>query len=113
MTWEEVLSYEADVKGIARKISSRTDPDLYEDAVHHAYIVMKEKIDLSRAEGPERDYVRGAIWNIVLKYFQSSSEGKWPHISIEQLEQGNFQIDSTRKVYWNRPRAGDFNAEEG
>ena len=100
MEWDEVLSYEYDVRNIARKVANSVDPDLYEDAVHHAYIAMKEKIDLRKATGPEREYVRGAIWNIVMKFFQAPSEGGWNHISIEQLKRGGFQIDHQHNVYW-------------
>jgi len=107
MEWHEVLSYERDVRGIARKIANSVDPDLYEDAVHHAYIMMREKIDLSKATGPEKEYVRGAIWNIVMKFFQSPSEGGWNHVSIEQLTRGGFQIDNAYAVYWTGECIGD------
>lgn len=100
MTWDEVLSYEEDVRSIARRWANRKDPDLFEDAVHHTYIIMKEKLDLSKAEGPEREYVKGAIWNIVRKFFNSSWGGAWDHASFEALHEEGFQVDEDRVPRW-------------
>jgi len=100
MTWDEVLSYETTVKSIARVWANKKDPSLYEDVVHYTYIAMVEKIDLSRAEGPELEYVKGAIWNIVKKFFQVNAGGSWDHVSLEQLKSDGVQIDEDGNPRW-------------
>jgi hypothetical protein len=101
MTWDEVLSYEKDVRSIARRWANKKDPDLYEDAVHHTYIVLFEKLDLAKAEGPEKEYVKGAIWNIVRKFFNSPWGGGWDHISLETLHENGFQVDEDGTPRWS------------
>jgi len=115
MTWDEVLSYEEDVRKTAKHWARKKDPDLYEDAVHHTFIVMKEKLDLSKAEGPHQEYVKGAIWNIIRRFFSSPWEGAWDHVSLDQLSEDGFQVDSDKVPRWTSidgEYRGDYRPDE-
>lgn len=100
MTWEEVLSYEEQVRFLAGKWSRKTDPSLFEDAIQHTYIVMRENVDLNRVRESEKKFVLGAINNILYKFFRSPTTGSWKHRSLDALADVGFQIDEDGAPRW-------------
>lgn len=100
MTWEEVLFFDGEIKYLAKKWSSQTDPSLYEDAVQHTYIALYEKVDLTKARGIPRNFVLGAVNNILYKFFRSNKTGKWNHLSLDKLYEDGVQIDQDVCIRW-------------
>ena len=82
--WAKVMQFEADIIEIASKLSYREDPSLREDAIQYTFLMLHQKLDLSKALGGEREYVRGAIWNIVQRFFRD--ERKHRHTFLEDLK---------------------------
>lgn len=98
--WDVVLKYEQDIRNIANRCRT-VDPSLYEDVVHHTMLVMHTKLNLEGRTGPEREYVRGAIWKIVRYFLISRQHGGWSQlVSLEKLLANGVQIDLDRQVIW-------------
>lgn len=100
--WDDVLKYEADIKEIANKLCMRVDPSLCEDVIQHTYISLVEKLDMSAAKGPEREYVRGAIWKTVQK-FLNAERAQWRHVSLDNLLAKDLQVDQDGNARWPGP----------
>lgn len=98
MDWEKVLEYEADVKEIASKLGGRMNPSLIEDAIQNTYIMLRERIDLSNITKSEREYIRGAIWNNIQRFYRD--ERKHRYTSIQGLTQRGVQIDEKGDLKW-------------
>ena len=94
MTWDEVLLYDKEIKYMAQKWSTQAgEPSLCDDAIQHARITLFEKLDLAKARGPHRNFVLGAVNNILYKFFRSNKYGKWRHYSLDKLYEEGVQID--------------------
>lgn len=106
MTWDEVLSYDSEIRYMANKWASKIDPSLFEDAVQHTYIILYEKVDLSKANRTERNFLLGAVNNILYKFFRSPKHGRWNHISLDSLRDDGFQIDEAGIPKW--PGRGEY-----
>lgn len=102
--WGKVLEYEKDVREIASKLAYKINPSLREDVIQHTFMVMHQKLDVTKATGPEREYVRGAIWNIVQRFFRD--EKKYNQISVDELVEGGVQITESYDLIWGS--SGDY-----
>lgn len=112
--WEKIFEYNDDILEIASKLSTKMDPSLREDAIQYTYIILREKLDLSKATGPEREYVRGAIWNIVQRFFRD--ERKHQQVSLDELIQRGVQVSETKDMIWVGPTgeySGGYRESDG
>jgi len=98
MEWEKVMEFEDIVVEIASKLSYRIDPSLREDVIQHTFIALREKVDLSKAVGDERDYVKGAVWNIVQRFFRD--EKRHNHVRVDELMYKGVQILEDNSLVW-------------
>lgn len=98
MDWDKVLEYEKDVVEIATKLGKRIDASMIEDAIQNTYLVLHTKVDLSNVHKSEKEYIRGAIWNNVQRFYRD--ERKHRHISIQELTDSGVQIDEKSNLRW-------------
>lgn len=96
--WELVLRYTPDIEEIADKISRKYDTSLRDDAVQYTRIILKQKLNVQAATGPEREYVRGAIWKIIHEFFKSHTD--WQFLSLDRLLEKGLQIDPDGDPIW-------------
>jgi len=113
--WDQVLLYKNDVDEICGKLASRMGIELLDDVKNFVYIGLKEKVDPSGAEGSERDYVRGAIWNLVQMFYKQEKRYYDPLVPIENLNAAGVQIDERGNVRWpphKRDNSGESSEDE-
>lgn len=114
MEWDKVMEFEDDVVELASKLSYKIDPSLREDVIQHTFMVLHEKVDVSKALGDERDYVRGAIWNIVQRFFRDDKRHN--HIQIQELLDKGVQVSEDGKLVWggsSSDYSGNYVEEDG
>jgi hypothetical protein len=99
MKWEDVLNYKEEVEYMCNKWCNVYDSSMVEDAIQHTYIKMYETVDVTEAEH-ERNFVLGAITRILHNFFRSASDGRWTHISLDQLSDAGVQIDTDGDPIW-------------
>lgn len=114
MDWEKVLKFEDIVVEIASKLSYRIDPSLREDVIQHTFIALHDKVDLSKALGDEREYVKGAVWNIVQRFFRD--EKRHNHVRVDELTGKGVQILEDSTLVWggqSEGYSGDYTEDNG
>ena len=95
--WDTVLKYGPDIEEIANRLCHKYDSSVVEDVIQYTRLALKQKVNLSLATGPEREYIRGAIWKIVHEFFRSHFMGE---VSLEALQEQGVQIDLSGTVIW-------------
>lgn len=94
MTWRQIMKYESIINKISYKYSG--DVELAKDVTQEVILKLFEDdtLDIKTFAPVTRDAaIRNTIRNKVIKVLNSKKIGRWPHDSLNQLEEMGYQVD--------------------
>lgn len=94
MTWKQIMKYEPIINKISYKYSG--DTELAKDVTQEVILKLFEDdtLDIRTFAPTTRDAaIRNTIRNKVIKVLNSKKIGRWPHDSLDKLEEMGYQVD--------------------
>lgn len=99
MTWRQIIKYDSIIQRISFKYSG--DTELARDVAQEVMLKLFEDktLHIKNFDPITRDAaIRNTIRNKVIKVLNSKKIGRWPHDSLDQLEELGYQVDINGQV---------------